>query len=327
MPHTVIPMTRKAPFDLYVASCEKDGGIYQYRISEREMPQLIGFTPMDRPMYMTVANKKMYVLLRAPFGNAESGLITYDIDTDGRLQNPTQILSTKGEVACHLTVDGEDVYAVNYISGSVIKMPDRLVTHSGKSVHPERQTSPHTHFVSSTPDGKYLCVTDLGVDKIFIYHKDLTLKSTVNLPSGHGPRHLAFHEDGTHVLCANELESTVSLLEYKNGILKLLDTVSVLPNDFHGKSTAAAIRCVGNTVYVSNRGHDSITVLDFLDGHVVFNKTISTQGASPRDFLIYHDLLIAANECSDEVTLVFIDQEHLVKKIAIKSPVCVTVNQ
>ena len=35
----------------------------------------------------------------------------------------------------------------------------------------------------------------------------------------------------------------------------------------------------------------------------------------PRDFLIYQDLLIAANERSDEVTLVFIDQEHLVKKL------------
>jgi 6-phosphogluconolactonase (cycloisomerase 2 family) len=100
-----------------------------------------------------------------------------------------------------------------------------------------------------------------------------------------------------------------------------------LPKDFHGKSTTAAIRCVGNTVYVSNRGHDSISVLYFSNGHLALNKTISTYGASPRDFLIYHDLIISANERSDEVTLVFTDKKHLVKKIAIKSPVCVTVNQ
>ena len=325
MPHTVIPMTRRAPFDLYIASCKEDGGIYQYRICECEKPKLIGFTPMDRPMYMTIANEKMYALLRAPFENAESGLITYDIDTEGRLQNPTKFLSTKGEVACHLTIDGEDVYAVNYISGSVIKMPDRLVTHSGKGIHTERQTSPHTHFVYPTPDGKYLCVTDLGVDKIFIYHKDLTLKSTVNLPSGHGPRHLAFHENGTHVFCANELESTVSILEYKSGSLKLVDTVSVLPKDFHGTSTTAAIRSVGNTVYVSNRGHDSVSVLDFLNDHLALRKTISTHGQSPRDFLIYHDLIIAANERSDEVALISIEKERAVGKIKVKSPVCVTV--
>jgi 6-phosphogluconolactonase len=109
-------------------------------------------------------------------------------------------------------------------------------------------------------------VTDLGVDKIFIYHKDLTLASTVNIPSGHGPRHLAFHEDGTHIFCANELESTISLLNYKNGVMELVDTVSVLPEDFNGQSTVAAIRCVGNTVYVSNRGHDSISVLNFFRG-------------------------------------------------------------
>ena len=323
MPFTVTPMTHRAPFDLYIASCEKDGGVYQYRIAEWEEPKLIGFTPMDRPMYMTIANGKMYVLLRAPFENAESGLIAYDIGTDGHLQAPGAILSTKGEVACHLTADGEDLYAVNYISGSVIKMPDRLVTHSGKSIHAERQASPHTHFVSLTPDGQYLCVTDLGVDQIFIYHKDMTLAASVHIPAGHGPRHLAFHEDGTHVFCANELASTVSLLEYTGGTLTLIDTVPLLPENFNGESTAAAIRCVGNTVYVSNRGHDSISVLEFSKGHLELKKTIPTQGQSPRDFLICHDCIIAANERSHAVTLISLDEERLVGKIDIRSPLCV----
>lgn len=322
---TVIQMIPKVPFDLYVASCEKDGGIYQYRISDQEKPRLIGFTPMDRPMYMTVANGKMYVLLRAPFENGESGLISYDIDTEGRLQNPSKILSTKGEVACHLTVDGEDIYAVNYISGSVIKLPDRLVTHTGKSVHAERQTSPHTHFVSPAPDGEYLFVTDLGVDKIFIYHKDLTLASTVNIPSGHGPRHLAFHEDGTHVFCANELKSTVSLLKYKNGTMELIETVSALPKSFKGQSTAAAIQCVGDTVYISNRGHDSISVLTFSDNGLTLNKTIPSLGRSPRAFLICEDLIISANERSDEVTLISFKNEHTIGKIKVRTPVCLTV--
>ena len=318
-------MTRKAPFDLYIASCEKDGGIYQYRIFEREKPKLIGFTPMDRPMYMTMANGKMYTLLRAPSPNAESGLIAYDIGPDGRLRNPSKTLSTQGEVACHLTVDGEDVYAVNYISGSVIKMPDRLVTHTGKGIHPLRQAAPHTHFISPTPDGAYLFVTDLGVDKIFVYRKDLTLLSTVCIPSGHGPRHLAFHEDGAHVFCANELASTVSLLEYKSGTLSLIDTVSVLPEEFHGENTVAAIRCVGNRVYVSNRGHDSVSVLDFSDGCLKFHKTIPTHGQSPRDFMIYDNLLIATNERSHAVTLISLENESTVGKIEVKSPVCLAI--
>ena len=319
-------LTHKAPFDLYIASCEKDGGIYQYRISEQKEPMLIDFTPLDRPMYMTVANEKMYILLRAPFECKESGLVIYDIVENGHLQNPTEIRSTKGEVACHLTVDGADVYAVNYVSGSVIKFPDRLVTHAGKGVHAERQTSPHTHFVSLAPDGEYLFVTDLGVDKIFIYHKDLTLASTVNIPSGHGPRHLAFHEDGTHIFCANELESTISLLNYKNGVMELVDTVSVLPEDFNGQSTVAAIRCVGNTVYVSNRGHDSISVLNFFRNHLALNKTIPTLGHSPRDFLIYEDLIIAANEHSDEVVLISIKNEQTLGKIKVRAPICLTVH-
>ena len=140
------------------------------------------------------------------------------------------------------------------------------------------------------------------------------------------PRHLAFDKDGTHVFCANELRSTVSVLEYEDGTLTLKDTVSLLPKDFDGESTAAAIRCADGTVYVSNRGHDSITALTFSSGRLAFNKTISTYGRSPRDFLVYRDLIIAANECSDEVTLISLEDGGLLEKIPVRYPVCVAVN-
>ena len=324
MQHMVIQMTHRVPFDLYIASHEKEGGVYQYRITDPKDPELICFTPMDRPMYMTVAKEKMYILLRAPFGCSESGLVFYHMDEQGVLHDPSETVSTKGEVACHLSANGADVYAVNYISGSVIKMPDRIVTHSGKGIHPERQTLPHTHFVSPSPDGRYILVTDLGTDKIYIYRKDLTLVSTVDIPSGHGPRHLAFHEDKTHVFCVNELKSTVSLLHYKAGTLRLLDTVPVLPKIFDGESTAAAIRCVNNRVFVSNRGHDSIAILEYADDGLTLRKFVSTHGRSPRDFVVYQDLIVVANEQSDKVTLISANTGQLLGEVDVKSPICVT---
>lgn len=318
-------MIHRAHFDLYISSCDKNGGIYKYRITKAKPPKELSFTPMDRPMYMALANNKMYVLLRAPFENTDSGLAICNINFKGVPKKPSEIKPTKGAVAAHLAIDGEEIYAVNYISGNVIKFPDTVVTHSGSGLHPQRQESAHTHFVSTTPDGQYVFVTDLGVDKIFVYHKNLTPKSEVSLPCGHGPRHLAFHKDGRHVFCVNELQSTVSVLEYSDGILTLLDTVSVLPQDFKGESTTAAIRCIKNTVYVSNRGHDSISVLSFDENRLTLCKTISTYGKSPRDFWIHDSLIIAANELSDEVTFVSIEQESLVGKISVKSPNCVIV--
>lgn len=321
---TVIPMTPKQHFDLYITSCVEDGGLLHYRMTEDQLEK-VDFTPLDRPMYMTVAGNKMHILLRAPFENGESGLISYRIDPEGNLTAPSPIVSTKGEVACHLTADGGDVYAVNYISGSIFKTPDQLVLHSGHSIHPTRQTSPHTHFVHLTPDGQYLCVTDLGLDKIFLYNKDLSLRSSVALPAGHGPRHLAFHADGTHIFCANELASTVSLLSYHNGKLTLLDTVEALPKDHVGISTAAAIRCVGDTVYVSNRGHDSVSVLEFSGTALSLRKNLPTYGSSPRDFLVKDDCIIAANEGDDCVTLVSITTGALLAKLHVQAPNCVLI--
>jgi len=315
-------MTHKPPYSLYIASCAPDGGIRQYWMdNDRLEPG--AFTPMDRPMYMIISERRMYVLLRSPFGTQESGLISYDIVPDGSLRNPSRIQSTQGEVACHLCTDENCVYAVNYLSGSVIRMPDRRVVHTGNSIHPTRQSGPHTHYVNFTPDQKYLLVTDLGTDQIYLYDKELSLCSRTAIPAGHGPRHLAFHEDGCHVFCVNELKSTVSLLKYTDGRLLLTDTVSTLPDGYTGDSTSAAIRCVGNTVYTSNRGHDSISVLDFSGDHLRLRTTIPTFGKGPRDFIIVGDRILAANERDHTVSVISLSEHRLISQMQIQFPVCI----
>ena len=118
-------------------------------------------------------------------------------------------------------------------------------------------------------------------------------------------------------------EHITSVLRYENGTMTLIDTVSVLPVDFNGESTAAAIRCIGDTVYVSNRGHDSISVLDFSDGRLTLRKTIPTHGNSPRDFWVCGNLLIVANELSDQVVLFSLEHEKIMAQINVKSPICV----
>lgn len=316
-------MTHKLPYNVYIASCDQSGGIYHYRIDGQGVPQAVGFVPMDRPMYLTADGHTLHVLLRAPFDHDYSGWTTCEIDEEGILSDPTPIESTRGVVACHHAVVDGARYCVNYLSGNVVKMPDTVATHDGHSVHPTRQTAPHTHFVCAAPDGKYLLVTDLGTDRIFVYDRALHAVSTVEMPQGHGPRHLALHPNGHTVFCVNELASTVSVLEYADGRLTLLDTVSALPSDSTVKTIAAAIRFVDGRVYVSNRGHDSISVLRFDHNRLVFEKTLSTFGKSPRDFWIEGDLLIATNELSDNVTCLSLTDGRLLADIPVKSPICV----
>ena len=311
-----------SPIELYIACCTEAGGVYRYRIAEGEPPQQLAFTPMDRPMYLAEEGGTLYALLRAPFGNEESGLAVYTEGGADTLSPVGELCSTRGVVACHLTVLEGVVYAVNYLSGNVIRMPDRVVTHSGQGPHPTRQTAPHTHYISPSPDQKYLFAVDLGLDRVFVYDKELNPVSSLQMPAGQGPRHLAFHADGTHVFCANELGSTVSVLRYREGALALESTVSALPADFTGENTSAAIRCVGDTVYVSNRGDDSVAVLRFDGERLLWQKHLPTYGSSPRDIWVHQGLLIAANENSDAVTLIDTESGALLDTLALPAPLC-----
>lgn len=310
--------------NIYIASCEEDGGIYHYQTDGEGGISLLKKYSLDRPMHMIISGDRLYCLLRAPFGDCDSsGLVSFRIEEDGSLSGETSVQSTEGVVACHLAeIDGE-IYCANYLSGSVIKVPDTLVVHSGHGVNRQRQESSHTHYIGQTPDHKFVLVTDLGLDKIFLYSKDLTLHSVTDMPPGCGPRHLAIHGDGKTIFCANELNSTISVLEYESESLFLKDTVSTLPSDFEGVSACAAIRCEGEKVYVSNRGHDSIAIFNYGDGKLQLEGFVQTHGSETRDFWLDEEVFICANQFSDNVTVIHRENHTLLYQLVIKKPVCV----
>jgi 6-phosphogluconolactonase len=188
-------------------------------------------------------------------------------------------------------------------------------------VNKDRQERAHAHFVTLTPDEKYLCAVDLGIDKIVAYDVNhatgaLTANKsvTVDIKPGSGPRHMAFHPNGRFAYLLTELSSEVIVLEYSPSGFRQLQTISSLPAGFAGTSWSSAIRVSpdGNTLYTSNRGHDSIGVfhIDASTGKLECLAHTSTQGKWPRDFAVdpCGEFLIAANEHSDSVFLYRIER-------------------
>ena len=317
-------MTHSQRFNYYICSCTPDGGIYLCETDVSGKIDKKAFTPLDRPMYAVKANGKLYVLLRAPFENsAESGLVILNIGENGRLENPSEVFPTGGEVACHICVDGDNVYVVNYISGSVTLCGKKTVCHKGSGPNLPRQDGPHTHFAGLSPEGEYILVTDLGLDSIFVYDKDLNLQNTAKVPEGHGVRHLVFSDDGRFCFAVNELASTVTVFEYCDGKLKLVDTARAVPDDFEIETTAAAIRYTEGKIYASNRGHDSIAVMDFTDGRLTMKEFFWCGGNGPRDFALAGDFIISANEKSNNA--VVLKDGKVLSELSVKSPVCVTI--
>lgn len=315
---------------LYFASYEPNGGIYHYTMKDG----VIRFeekTDCDRPMYLDVQKGSMQVILRAPFDSEDStrsshsALVEYPVDAEGRLGMHGEFIETQGVVACHLCRYEGKIFAANYLSGSVFASDGLVKGHTGNGPHLTRQEASHLHYVQSSPDGKCLFAVDLGTDSIYSYDKNLNLVSTAHVPAGSGARHLAYSEDGKYVFCVNELESSVSVFAYEATKLTLLQTVSVLEKE-NKASTAAAIRVKGRYVYVSNRGEDSISCLEWNGSYLQLRSVTPCGGNSPRDFLQVENLMFITNEKSNNVTVFRVNGPVLTKveeEFSIPGPLCV----
>ena len=320
----VIQMILSQRYNLYISSCHENGGIYHCNLNRNGEIEICDKLSLPKVMYTVIKNNSLYAILRSPFSeNNDSGIVRIDLCENGSMRTVGEIHSTKGEVGCHLYADNDDLYAVNYISGSVIKLPDTLVIHKGKSVNITRQNAPHTHYINVSPNGKYIYVTDWGTDKIYTYDKNLNCINTTSASLGAGPRHLAFSDDGRYAFCVNELSSTVAMYKISDDKLILVDEKSTL---FGGnpESTEAAVRCKGKFVYASNRGDDSVVELSFDEKGLKQEKRYDCGGKSPRDFDIIEDLIICTNELSDNVSVINKNGEILSELKNIANPLCVS---
>ena len=233
-------------------------------------------------------------------------------------------------------------------------------------VNPLRQEGPHVHF--SEEAGELLWSTDLGLDQVFGYQIDYEQKKLTDtgirlqLPDGYGPRHLAFwHEDMAviYVLCelsnrivvfaekvqeegSEETEKAAEKKVSETGTEKMdrerfentpeytiLQDISTLPEGYHGESTASAIRLYGGFLFAANRGDDSIAMYEIQkNGTLTLCCIKKTGGRTPRDFQIFSDYLVVANQESDSLTVLHINRkEKRLERTAIHAdvikPTCV----
>lgn len=319
-------------YHLYVASCENadcGGGIYHFALEDGEF-SLRGVSPCDMPMYMDVEGSTLHTLLMHPFsGSPDSALTDFAIGRDGSLSPSGQLTDTMGVEACHLCHIGGTQYVANYMSGSIFALsPDGsklLCQHHGSGHNALRQDAAHLHFVHPSPDGKFLLAVDLGSDTIYTCNSSLSTLSEAHVPSGHGCRHLAWNSHGSTVFCANELASTVTVFRYFSGRLHLVETVDSLKHP-NPENTSAAIRTDGSLVYVSQRGEDAISVLEWKVDSLSLSDVYPCGGKSPRDFILLEDLLLSANQLSGGVSALRRQGNRLLPtgiRLDVPSPLCI----
>ncbi len=290
-------------------SSAENGGLYSYELTSDGKLRLLDYLAADRPMDTALQGDEVCFLTMQGFGE-HSGLASVAV-AGGRFGGLSSQVSTHGVVACHLCVDETDAYAVNYTSGSVVRMPDTVRTFCGSGPNADRQDAAHTHCVILSPCKKYVLVTDLGTDTIHVLDRSLQPVSTARVPAGHGARHILFSGDAKYLYCVNELAATVSVFAWAadGGTLIHIHTFdSGVPAEIAAQNTAAAIRLSGDgkRLYLSNRGEDTLVVFETQDGvHFTLAQKTSCGGEHPRDFQITPDdrFLVCANTFSGLVTV------------------------
>jgi 6-phosphogluconolactonase len=257
-------------------------------------PGYLNFSPNKKYLYAVTGDQKV---------NA------YQVDKNLGL-NFLNSQSSEGANPCHVSVhpSGKMVFVSNYSGGtfSVYGVEENGALTSGiykeqflgKGSNKNRQEKAHAHYAAATPNGRFVYVADLGTDRLLNYVVNVNTgelsknkkQQSFSVKSGSGPRHFVIHPSGKQLFLLNELTSTVTACTVdQDGVIKEVATYESLPKDFTGNNISAAIRIHpnGKFIYVSNRGHNSISAYKLVAGGKLEKvDEIKEHISIPRDFNI-----------------------------------------
>jgi len=276
-------------------------------------------------------------------------------------------IPTGGTSTCYLSMDktGRFVLLANFGSGSisVVRVNDdgslgqqtAFVQHLGHgSPDVPVQSGPHPHTILVSPDNRYVIVSDLGVDKVFIYHFDENTgmlspldPSFAAVEPGGGPRRFLFDPSGHFGYQLNEMGSTLITFAWgpAQGRLTQLQEISIAPPSLRNAGAELQISADQKYLYASNRlsrfNDKDPSKIDRLPGTISLfaidpeKHTLSeirqfpSGGIMPRNFAIdpSGQYLFALNQVSNNVVEFKIDPATGMlsgtgREIKVDTPVC-----
>lgn len=346
-------------------------GIYvsRYHAATGEFSEPELAAEMINPSFLTISpnHKFLYAVSEDPYSvgpplDHSSYVSAFAIDSANGHLRLLNTVPASGTSTCFISMDrtGKYVLMSNFGSGStsVIRVRDdgslgelaSFMQDVGRSVSPSIQTEPHTHSVVVSPDNRYAVVSDLGIDKVLIFHFDAQTGALsppdaafAKVYPGAGPRHFAFDPSGRFGYQLTEMGGTVDVFAWDpaQGKLTPVQRVQTIPHDFFGENHSAEIEVHpnGKFLYESNRrtqgetvrGPETIGVfaIDQKNGTLTPVEQVLSGGIMPRNFDIdpTGNFLLAANQMTNNIAIFRIDggSGRLTptgKDLKVDTPVC-----
>ena len=276
------------------------------------------------PSYLALAPGGQ--VLYAVSETAEGAVVAFRVTGERPVKAGTPV-PVGGDSPTHLSVHDGHVLTANYGSGSVTTVPVRadgtlagaasdVLRHKGSGPHTLRQQGPHAHQVQPDPSGRWIVSVDLGTDSVRVCTlagSRLEVRREIALRPGSGPRHLAFHPDGTRAYVLGELTPTVTVCRWDAaaGLLEPLTVGQVLSGAPSGDAFPSGIVASpdGRFVWTATRGEDVLSTFAVEGDELRLIGTVPCGGKWPRAIAESAGFLYVANERSGEVAWFAIDPD------------------
>ncbi|MCD8153987.1 MAG: lactonase family protein [Clostridiales bacterium] len=268
----------------------------------------------------------------------DEGVAVFRRDKNGDLQRINSV-DIEGMRGCYLAtdVDGRYLYVAGYHDGKVTVVhthkDGRLgrvmdgVFHKGLGSVAERNFRPHVNCVRPTPDNKYLCAVDNGIDQVKLYRinkkKDkLELVDVLRCPRESAPKIIRFSDDGRFAYLLFELTSEVCAFTYdgsgKTPEFERIQTISTLAaqdeeDARHSAACGMSLSEDGKHLFCTTAGENTVTLFnrDADTGLLEKKFTLPISGDYPKDLVIFPDNrhIALANHGSNSITTFTVDYE------------------
>ena len=309
-------------------------GIHIYDVDVEEgLLHLRKVVPVHNSSYITRSRNMKYL-----YSIADEGVMAYAIQPDGDLK-PINKIDINGMRGCHMSVDleGKYLFVAGYHDGKVTVIhthqDGRLgslmddVFHKGIGAVNERSFRPHVCCVRVTPDNRFLCAVDNGIDQIVLdknnhmYNK-LQKVDILRMGREAGPRSIHFSRRGrfAYVLC--EILNVVRVYSYNvvDGYpeFELIQEISTLSDerDPHDAASSLRISYDGEYLFCSTAGDDSVACyqIEHESGMLTRLFSLPISGMYPKDIALFPDQkhLAVVNNASGTITTFKIDYEKKV---------------
>ena len=244
---------------------------------------------------------------------ADDGIISFRILPDGDLEYMGKA-PIRGMRGCHISTnrDNTHMFVSGYHDGKVTVLKMNEDGSAGEITDgfydkgigsiAERNFRPHISCARLTPDEKFLCVADLGIDqiKVFRFNKEtghIRLADVIRCELESAPRFLRFSSDGRFMYVISELKNYLSVYSYDGSagypVFELLQKIPTVGKKCSNVNAAAALRFAPGEklILCSNAGDNSIGIYDrdASTGLLRQRVVLPISGEYPKDIGMFPD--------------------------------------